>query len=354
MLLQLFALLLIRHAPFSVKAGSVNRGGNCSVSNQHLEPGTHQFYTECDSMTYCTSSSTCEWRGCRRDEYPFGYHSTRELPPMCGPGTFCPDEEDQCLPLLSVGSPCQLNRDDQCEGPPDHETLADQNGLGRNVNGSVCLNNICMWANVTVGQPCEIQNIVYVAFGPDGHDYPDIVSRYALRSWDNCRIGAYCDSAQRMCVQTKDIGAPCNADKECSMYNCLSSGTCAASADTPHHVALWVYVVVGIGAFAGTVGTLAGMFFVHTKERQAERSRRLQYWQEQNALRQSVLDMQKSARDSVLSLSGSANVLGTSTEPAVQDEPRTSAAQGMSRSSGLQFNALNGGLEHRDRGASGT
>lgn len=33
---------------------------------------------------------------------------------------------------------------DECEGPPDWKDLADNSGLGINVNGSVCLNNLCM------------------------------------------------------------------------------------------------------------------------------------------------------------------------------------------------------------------
>ena len=33
---------------------------------------------------------------------------------------------------------------DECEGPPNFKDLADKTGYGLNVNGSVCLNNICM------------------------------------------------------------------------------------------------------------------------------------------------------------------------------------------------------------------
>lgn len=72
-----------------------------------------------------------------------------------------------CLSVAPVGSPCQFNRDgeispgfrcttperqgnitptDQCEGPPNHKELADHTGFGLNVNGSVCLNNTCMYA----------------------------------------------------------------------------------------------------------------------------------------------------------------------------------------------------------------
>ena len=32
----------------------------------------------------------------------------------------------------------------ECEGPPNFAELRDTTGFGLNVNGSICLNNICM------------------------------------------------------------------------------------------------------------------------------------------------------------------------------------------------------------------
>ena len=111
--LPLPLLLLVHHAcVFHVHAGSVNKGGTCNQANNRLETGTYQFYSDCDSVTYCASNSTCLLRGCRRDVFPFGYpQDSNSLPPLCKSGTFCPDEMDECQSLLSVGSACQLNRD---------------------------------------------------------------------------------------------------------------------------------------------------------------------------------------------------------------------------------------------------
>lgn len=96
-----------------VKAGSVNNGGACTVGNSRLQAGTYQFYSDCDTVTYCSSSTnTCELKGCRRDDFPFGYaQDDPSIPAKCAKGEFCPDEEDACQPLLAVGSACQLNRD---------------------------------------------------------------------------------------------------------------------------------------------------------------------------------------------------------------------------------------------------
>ena len=112
-MLQLLPLTLFLFSWNSlVDAGSVNYGGACNIGHQRLQVGTYEFMTDCNAMTYCNSSSLCDWKGCRRDEFPFGYDNTSmTLPPKCPTGQFCPDEESACQPVLAVGSQCQLNRD---------------------------------------------------------------------------------------------------------------------------------------------------------------------------------------------------------------------------------------------------
>ena len=96
----------------AVDAGSVNKDGACNPANNRLQTGTYQFYSDCNSQTYCASNSTCQPKGCRRDDFPFGYpQDSKSIPEKCKKGQFCPDEEDACQPLLAVGSACQLNRD---------------------------------------------------------------------------------------------------------------------------------------------------------------------------------------------------------------------------------------------------
>jgi hypothetical protein len=94
-----------------VRAGSQPKGQSCSVSNNRLQIGTYQFHSDCDAQTYCSSQGICELKGCRKDQYPFGYPADATLPPKCPSGQFCPDEGDACQPWLPVGSACQLNRD---------------------------------------------------------------------------------------------------------------------------------------------------------------------------------------------------------------------------------------------------
>lgn len=158
-------------------SGSVESGGSCDLANNHLQVGTYQFDGDCDSQSYCASNSTCVPKGCRRDIFPFGYSQDDEnLPPLCPNGQFCPDEEDACQPVLPVGSLCQINRDDECEAPPNFKELTDTK-FGLNYNGSVCLNFQCYWANATAGSSCVVENTAYIVYGSSGQESIDIVSR---------------------------------------------------------------------------------------------------------------------------------------------------------------------------------
>ncbi|KAJ6609821.1 hypothetical protein B0H10DRAFT_2062615 [Mycena sp. CBHHK59/15] len=284
-----------------VNAGSVNKGGNCLQAHNRLQTGTYQFFDDCDSVTYCASNNTCLLKGCRRDDFPFGYpQDSSSIPDKCPTGQFCPDEEDACQPLLAVNSQCQLNRDDECEAPPNFKELADTTHRGLNHNGSVCLTNVCMWANKTSGASCTVENTAYIAYGASG-EFIDIVSR------DDCIVGLYCDSTAKTCMTEKSLGQSCTADKECSSWNCLASGVCGTDTSTPHHVGTWVYVVVAIGIFGGIFGTLFGLFLLHRRQRDQDREKRMQYWREQNAFHQNLLQMRQTARASILSLPGNGN-----------------------------------------------
>ena len=95
----------------AVLAGDVTFLQPCEPAHQKLQEGTYQFQTDCDAMTYCATNSTCALRGCRSDTFPFGYLDNVTIPDKCPKGKFCPDEQDECQDLLSVGSACQFNRD---------------------------------------------------------------------------------------------------------------------------------------------------------------------------------------------------------------------------------------------------
>ncbi|QRW21489.1 suppressor of stem-loop protein 1 [Rhizoctonia solani] len=292
MIARTLALALGAVLPLVAFAGNVTEGGSCSQSNTYLTPGSYQLNTDCDSRTYCNSGGTCAKKQCRKDEFPFGYNDVafKDLPKMCPSGQFCPDEEDDCQNVLSVGSSCQLNRDDECEPAPDTSLSTPDNH-----RGAICLNYQCMWQNVTVGQPCVVENIAYIAYSTEG-EFINIVSR------GNCRHGLYCDAAQKICIATQDFGAACTADKECTSGNCLDNLTCGVSTDAPRKLGAWVYAVVAIAIVGGMLLTVGTLFMIHRKERDEMRQQREQYWREQAALRQNILQMRETAQASLLSL----------------------------------------------------
>jgi len=287
-------LLLFILSP-AVSANST-QGLPCNVGNSRLQIGTYQFWDECDSLTYCSAQAICEPMGCRKDEFPFGFPRNSNFPPKCPTGQFCPDEGSSCQALLAVGSPCQLNRDDQCQAPPNFQELADTSGRGLNSNGSVCLNNVCMWANATLNSPCVIENTPFIVYSAIGEAI-DIVSR------GNCQLGLYCDTTQKVCLSTKANGDSCAADKECNSLNCLSTGVCGISSSSPRQFGAWVYVLVAFGIIGGMGGVLAFLYHTHKKHRTAERAKREQYWREQNAFHQNLMKMRETAaRMSLVSL----------------------------------------------------
>ncbi|KAI0305567.1 hypothetical protein B0F90DRAFT_1699104 [Multifurca ochricompacta] len=314
-LLFLFALPL---SVLSVSNSTNTDTNTCNPAHNGLATGTLQYNSDCNATTWC-DNGICRSKGCRRDEFPLGY-STGEgrgngkhinPPEKCSVDKFCPDEGSQCVPKTPVGQPCQFDRDDSCLGPDNFKELKDTSGRGLNVNGSICLNFVCQFANITAGSKCEIENTGYIAYGPSG-EFVYVVSR------DNCRVGLYCDTNSTICIQQKSVGGSCSADKECSSYNCLPTRVCGTSPSDPRHFPVWVYAIIGIGIFGGMIATLVLLFFVHGRQREDEREKRLQYWREQNAFRQNILQMHETARASIFSAPGSTSrrsaLFGVTTE----------------------------------------
>lgn len=127
-----------------VIAGSVPEGGACTTDDDHIDPSSQRFLSDCDEKTFCSAQTngTCKPKLCRRDEFPFGFQIGDVLPPLCPRGFFCPDQGSGCQELTLVGRPCQLNRDDQCAPSPEFASFSSN----QNFNGSLCLQSICTCA----------------------------------------------------------------------------------------------------------------------------------------------------------------------------------------------------------------
>ncbi|KAJ9124731.1 hypothetical protein QFC24_003099 [Naganishia onofrii] len=273
-------------------ADRVAEGGACSQSNNKLIAGTGNFVSDCDARTFCNDQGVCQAKGCRKDYYPYGYNGVDwdSLPPLCSSTQFCPDEGDACQDKIPVGELCQLNRDDECAFAPNYQDLAGR----RNVNGSVCLNFRCYWANATIGQACVFENHAYESYASDGSTYASIISR------DNCVNGYYCDGSSATCYKDKQVGDACTANKECLSYNCVD-GTCRKATDDPNHPRTWVYAIVAVLIILCITAVLVGLYYIHRKSREENRIKLEQYEAEQMAYRKSIMALSQ-ARNSLFAL----------------------------------------------------
>ena len=123
------------------QCGTLPEGSPCSSAHNRIDKLSHRFIDDCDDKTFCSGSpdGICIPKRCRADLFPFGYKDGDVLPPLCDPGSFCPDEGGGCVPLVEVGRPCQMNQDRECAPPPNWQELASD----WNFNGSLCLGSVC-------------------------------------------------------------------------------------------------------------------------------------------------------------------------------------------------------------------
>ncbi|KAH9987314.1 hypothetical protein BJV74DRAFT_774147 [Russula compacta] len=233
-------------------------GKACSIASNRLDPRTRRFISDCDSQTFCSGivNGTCISRRCRREEFPPGYHTNQTVPPLCGVGSFCPDEGDACRPLVAVGQPCQFNRDDQC-APSNIPELADYH----NFDGSICLHSICTYANVTEKQPCIFELSTYVDIDASGLGFLNTIVR------DNCQTARlFCDTTTQVCERRRLVGQQCQYHRDCQSYNCFQN-MCSSSPEEPFRVASWQYAVTTLAVILAMVATCIMLVMMHRRHR---------------------------------------------------------------------------------------
>lgn len=275
-----------------VRAQTVAIDQPCNLARNRLTSTTHQFLSDCIPSAYCDPVAlTCKAKKCRNDEFPFKFPpDTPEtpLPPICGDGQFCPDEGDGCLPQVPPGQNCQIDRDDECQPAPNAADIQSP----WNHKGAICLRFTCFWQNVTVGQPCVVDNTVYTGYRTDGTEFANIVSR------DNCLAPMlFCDAQDNTCKQALDLGADCGSDKQCISRNCGVDNKCHLPAGTVIKIPLWQYIVTGVGivAFVGII--LISLFVMHKRQRAKTQREIREYFHEQTTYRSSIIALHTAARD---------------------------------------------------------
>ncbi|KAF8895988.1 hypothetical protein BD779DRAFT_1493331 [Infundibulicybe gibba] len=288
MLATFFLLGLATFCFELIGAGILGPGSPCSTADNHLDPLSHKFMSECAEQNFCSAlNGTCVPRLCRRDEFPFGFGD--DLPPLCSPGTFCPDDGSGCKPLVLLGEGCELNRDEQCAPPLDWDDLAS----AKNFNGSVCLHSTCMYANVTLGLPCVTDNTTYIDLGPaGGQQYTYTITR------DNCHSPQlYCDPTSMTCARAKPLGAICASDNECETSTCASPGYCTDPPETPTRVAPWQYAITVSCILGAMMATCMMLILLHKRHRYSHYKDIQEYYYEQISLRRSIIALHAAAAD---------------------------------------------------------
>ncbi|KAJ4478960.1 hypothetical protein J3R30DRAFT_3289184 [Lentinula aciculospora] len=283
--LSVFNLLAV--LGFQVYGGTTSIGGSCSSSRDRLDTNNHKFMSDCSDVAYCSGSvnGTCLPRTCRRDEFPFGYATPNTLPQLCPLGSFCPDEGSGCKAQVSPGSPCQMNRDEQCTRAVTWQDFSSP----ENFYGSLCLRSICMYANATIGTPCIIDNTTYTDIGFNGQLFTTVVIR------DNCHSPSlYCGQNSLLCEQSKVLGLPCQIDQECEQRNCVE-GICAEPLETPLRVAPWQYAITAMCILGAMVATCLMLTLIHKRHRLLRYRELREYYQEQLSLRRSIIELHTAA-----------------------------------------------------------
>ncbi|KAI0730758.1 hypothetical protein C8Q76DRAFT_716026 [Earliella scabrosa] len=264
------ALVSLFASSIPIVFAGVSIGQSCSTDNDRLDASTGKFSSDCDDTGFCSGAvnGTCQPRRCRRDEFPFGFESVNAtgIPPLCKGGTFCPDEGSGCTPLVDVGQPCQIDRDEQCAPPPDADELASEWNNG----GAVCLKGVCAYANMTLGQPCILDVATY-----DDGPYTNTIIRH------NCRTSQYyCHTEFQACIPMKAMGTSCDTNQECVSYNCMR-GICVAPAGTPAHVKAWQFALTGISVVAALAAVVVMLTLFHKRQRLKGHQAIREYYEEQ-------------------------------------------------------------------------
>ncbi|KAH8823020.1 hypothetical protein DL96DRAFT_1620171 [Flagelloscypha sp. PMI_526] len=262
-------------------AGAMGEGSPCTPTNDHLDPLSHKFLSDCTTRTFCSPPSspngnwTCVPRLCRRDEYPFGYPFDVILPPMCAEGRFCPDQGSGCLQKLPLGSKCQMGRDEQCSS----EDVV------------LCLKETCVSATASLGDPCLRDETTYIEPGVNGQQFSNIIVR------DSCHAPSFfCDPATNTCVQSKPLGAECSHDAECQTRLCITN-RCITSPTDPINVPAWQYTLTIACIISAMAATTVAITMVHRRHRYRNYIETRDYYFEQISLRRSIIAMHAAAVD---------------------------------------------------------
>lgn len=225
----------------------------------------------------------CVDKQCRRDEFPFGYKGVPfdTLPRQCSADQYCPDDESQCEPLLPLGLPCLLNRDDSCE---NKQQLNNNTTLFQ----VLCLQGLCRLADAGLDEVCIVDSTSYIGYNETGHQVLATFTR------DDCQKGLYCQETTSRCQKEKSIGSTCQENRECLDFYC-NNQTCQRAPETLRRIPIWAWILIGFIILTSLIIIVFSLYGIHLRHR-ANRSEELdQFFSQQWQYRNSILSMHAAA-----------------------------------------------------------
>ncbi|KAI8076263.1 hypothetical protein BDF21DRAFT_342560 [Thamnidium elegans] len=218
---------------------------DCFYKSWQYDDSCEDVYLFCEP-----SSSTCAYKGCSNADYIQGWDlEKRPYPPRCGVDSYCPDNRSQCTPVVSIGSICEIQRDDECTGTT-----------------SICLNSTCFIKGAPLGGNCGTDTTVYTAYDGIG----DAIQQTIIR--DNCTEGTFCD-LDSTCIQSKPNNAACLQDRECLSNTCSNSDICINGPEMFRKIKAWLWGVLAACIVIFVCFILALLWFLHRYQSNKEHAK---------------------------------------------------------------------------------
>ncbi|KAG0789187.1 hypothetical protein G6F22_006784 [Rhizopus arrhizus] len=218
--------------------------------------GTFEYDDSCSNIyLFCDpTTNKCNYKGCSNSDYIKNWDTRfRHIPTRCNSSSFCPDNNSQCTPLLSVGAHCELQRDDECAG-----------------SNAICLNSTCFIKGAPLGGNCGADTTVYYSQDAD----ENMVQQTIIR--DNCTDGTYCLGST--CVVSKPLNSACDQDRECLSGSCSNDGLCIQGPDVFHVIKTWLWGVLGTAVVVFVLLVLGLLWILHRYQSKKEHAKIMKFF----------------------------------------------------------------------------
>ncbi|KAG1617513.1 hypothetical protein G6F46_004612 [Rhizopus delemar] len=236
----------------------VTDGSTCQTCDPAplYKSGTFEYDDSCSNIyLFCDpTTNKCNYKGCSNSDYIKNWNTSfRHIPTRCNSSSFCPDNNSQCTPLLSVGAHCELQRDDECAG-----------------SNAICLNSTCFIKGAPLGGNCGADTTVYYSQDAD----ENMVQQTIIR--DNCTDGTYCLGST--CVVSKPLNSACDQDRECLSGSCSNEGFCIQGPDVFHVIKAWLWGVLGTAVVVFVLLVLGLLWILHRYQSKKEHAKIMKFF----------------------------------------------------------------------------